>query len=115
MRIKEIVVSIALICCFLGTTAQAAMTVQSKVETKTGVRFHGENPNVSPSQPDNPNHQNNPSNPESGSGGGQKDHLPQTGEVISSVVYGIAGGVLVVIGCIGYYVNNKKNKSKDVS
>ena len=106
MIMRRIMVSLVLLCCLLGTASQAATTVVSTVDTKTGVRFHGENPNKLGQDVGDTPHKGKLE------GLNHKGTLPQTGEVKTSFVYKISGSLILVSGIIAYFFNKK---NKDVS
>lgn len=109
MTVKRAIMSLVISCCFFSATVHAATTVISTVDTKSGVKFHGENPNKL--------EQGNDDTPHKGSseGSSQKGNLPQTGEVKASLGYKISGSFILASGLVGYFFNKKNNKNKDVS
>ena len=105
MIIKRVLVSSVILWLVICPTVQSANTVRSTVETKTGVSFHGENPNKTGHNTENNNNSGGSCNQSA-----HLDDLPQTGEVKPSSGFKIIGSYIFVSALVGYFLNKIKNK-----
>lgn len=123
---------VSLLSMFLMTTAsvEAATTVVSTVDTKTGVRFHGENPNQGSNNGENSGGNGNSGNTGGGSGNGSNNYpnganpggngsgsigngkLPQTGETQSSGIYVLLGSIVTTVTMLAIAFKSKSKKNE---